>query len=146
MVRDLQTGREKQLVRVVYGTAPYCRWALSPDGKQLAFVLQSKADRSLNTVSTTGGKPNELLRKKIAEGLRLRVAWTPDGQNILFFLGNELWRIPAEGREARKLWEWKERRLSLDGIRVHPDGQNVALEVTEPRNEVWVMENFLPVE
>jgi Tol biopolymer transport system component len=146
MVRDLQTGREKQLVRAVYGTAPYCRWALSPDGKQLAFVLQSKAERSLNTVSTTGGKPNELLRKKIAEGLRLRVAWTPDGQNILFFLGNELWRIPAEGREAQKLWEWKERRLSLDGIRVHPDGQNVALEVTEPRNEVWVMENFLPVE
>jgi len=143
MVRDLQTGREKQLVRAVYGTAPYLGWALSPDGKQLAFVLQSKADRSLNTVSTTGGKPNELLCKKIAD-LRLRVAWTPDGQNILFFLGNELWRIPTEGREARKLWEWKERRLSLDGIRVHPDGQNVALEVTEPRNEVWVMENFLP--
>jgi Tol biopolymer transport system component len=145
MVRDLQTGREKQLVRVVYGTAPYCRWALSPDGEQLAFVLQSKAGRSLNTVSTTGGKPNELLREKFAD-LRLRVAWTPDGQNILFFLGNELWRIPAEGREARKLWEWKERRLSLDDIRVHPDGQNVALEVTEPRNEVWVMENFLPAE
>lgn len=146
MVRDLQTGREKQLVRTVYGTAPYSRWALSPDGKQLAFVLQSKADRSLNTVSTTGGKPNELLRKKIAEDLRLRVAWTPDGQNILFFLGKELWRIPSEGREARKLLEWKERRFSLDDIRVHPDGQNVALEVTEPRNEVWVMENFLPVE
>jgi Tol biopolymer transport system component len=146
MVRDLQTGSEKQLVRVVYGTAPYSGWALSPDGKQLAFVLQSKAERSLNTVSTTGGKPNELLRKKLAEDLRLRVAWTPDGQNILFFLGNELWQIPAEGGEARKLWEWKERRLSLDDIRVHPDGQNVALEVTEPRNEVWVMENFLPVE
>ena len=146
MARDLQTGREKQLVHVVYGTAPYSDWALSPDGKQLAFVLQSKAERSLNTVSTTGGKPNELLRKKLAEELRLRVAWTPDGQNILFFVGNELWQIPAEGREARKLWEWKERRLFLDGILVHPDGQNVALEVTEPRNEVWVMENFLSAE
>lgn len=145
MVRDLQTGREEQLVRVVYGTAPYCRWDLSPDGKQLAFVLQSKAGRSLNTVSTTGGKPNELLHNKFAKGfLRLRVAWTPDGQNILFMRGNALWRIPAEGGEPRKLWTWEKKPLSIDDIRVHPDGQNVALGVTEPRNEVWVMENFLP--
>ncbi len=74
------------------------------------------------------------------------MAWTLDSQNVLLTRGKALWRIPAEGGEPRKLWTWKKRHLSFEGIRVHPDGQNVALEVSEPRNEFWVMENFLPTE
>jgi len=141
MVRDLETGRQKQLVRAVLCPHPYLGWALSPDGKRFAFILEFPAARTLNTISTTGGEPKELLRMKEEAWA---VAWTLDSQNILFTWGKALWRIPAEGGEPRKLWTWKKRHLSFEGIRVHPDGQNVALEVTEPRNEVWVMENFLP--
>jgi len=148
MVRDLETGRQKQLVRAGYGPHPYLPWALSPDGKRLAFILEfPAAPKSLNTISTTGGEPKELLRIKERVWA---VAWTLDSQNVLFMRGKALWRIPAEGGEPRKLWTWtwKERHLFRDGngIRVHPDGQNVALEVAEPRNEFWVMENFLPAE
>jgi hypothetical protein len=72
------------------------------------------------------------------------VAWTLDSQNVLFMRGNTLWRIPAEGGEPRKLWTWEKGHLSFEGISVNPDGRNLAFAVTEPRNEVWVMENFLP--
>jgi len=142
MVRDLETGREKQLVRAVYGPHPYQAWALSPDGKQLAFILEFPgAPKTLNTISTTGGEPKELLRIKEKVGA---VAWTLDSQNVLFMRGKALWRIPAEGGESRKLWTWEKRHLSFEGIRVHPDGRKLAFAVTEPRNEIWVMENFLP--
>jgi len=55
----------------------------------------------------------------------------------------ELWRIPTEGGEPRKLWTWEKGHLSFEGIRVHPDGRNLAFDVREVRSEVWVMENFL---
>lgn len=144
VVRDLETGREKEPVR---GALP--RWALSPDGKRLAFLLGLKdgpvrIGRSLNVISTTGGEPKELLRKKSTERL-CSLAWTPDGHHLLFLLGKEqgkeLWRIPAEGGEARKVWEWEK---PVWDLKVHPDGRKVAFEVTERRTEVWVMENFLP--
>lgn len=142
MVRDLETGLEKQLVRAAICPHPYLGWALSPDGKQLAFILEFPAVRTLNTISTTGGQPKELLRMK--EEQASDVAWTGDSQNVLFMRGNALWRIPAEGGEPRKLWTWEKRHLSFEGICVHPDGRNLAFDVREVRSEVWVMENFLP--
>jgi beta-lactamase regulating signal transducer with metallopeptidase domain/Tol biopolymer transport system component len=142
MVRDMETGREKQLARAVYGPHPYQAWALSPDGKQLAFILEFPgAPKTLNTISTTGGEQKELLRIREKVGA---VAWTLNSQNVLFMRGKTLWRIPAEGGEPRKLWTWNKKHLSFEGIRVHPDGRNLAFTVIEPRNEVWVMENFLP--
>jgi Tol biopolymer transport system component len=142
MVRDLETGHDKQLVRAAICPHPYLGWALSPDGKQLAFILEFPAVRTLNTISTTGGQPKELLRMK--EKQASDVAWTSDSQNVLFMRGNALWRIPAEGGEPRKLWTWEKRHLSFEGISVHPDGRNLAFDVREVRSEVWVMENFLP--
>jgi len=142
MVRDLETGLEKQLVRAAICPHPYLGWALSPDGKELAFILEFPAVRTLNTISTTGGERKELLRMK--EEQASDVAWTGDSQNVLFMRGKALWRIPAEGGEPRKLWTWEKRHLCFEGIRVHPDGRKLAFAVTEPRNEVWVMENFLP--
>jgi hypothetical protein len=88
-----------------------------------------------------GGERKELLGIKEEVGA---VAWTLDSQNVLFMRGKALWRIPAEGGDPRKLWTWKKRHLSFDGIGVHPDGRNLACDVMEVRSEVWVMENFLP--
>ena len=41
-----------------------------------------------------------------------------------------------------------ELELALEGlrdIRVHPDGQRIAFSVSRRMQEIWVMENFLPV-
>ena len=51
--------------------------------------------------------------------------------------------MPASGGQARKL------DLGLDKLRqlrIHPDGHRIAFQAGEFSAELWVMENFLPVE
>ena len=55
-----------------------------------------------------------------------------------------MWFIPAEGGEPQSLG------LTIDAsprvLSLHPDGRRMAFSVRQPNAEVWVMENFLPVE
>jgi len=75
--------------------------------------------------------------------------WTPDGQQLFFGKGRrdspdglaEVWRIAAEGHEAVST------ELSvkgLRGLRFRRDGRRVAFASGDYREEVWVLENFLP--
>jgi len=79
-------------------------------------------------------------------------AWTPTGREILLSKRvssgmqeqkcDELWMIPTEGGEPRKLG------LAMDKIlkSIHPDGQRIAFISHKGGAEIWVMENFLPEE
>ena len=134
---DLDTMEEKELCQVL-GRVTWL--PVSPDGRQLAFIVGG----ILKVLPTTGGQPRELTK---AYG-RCGIAWTPDGRYLLFGrkIGGskiELWRIPAEGGEPQNTG------LAFDGwdvdIRMHPDGRRIAFaSMKVDKNEVWVMENFLP--
>jgi Tol biopolymer transport system component len=164
---DIQTGQE----RVVEGVRG--RFGLSPDGRAWAWIdgplpvhngqlPDSNAQNTSNTVTlkvmpVEGGPPRELLRASAPEDLRAPT-WSPDGKFLVFFKLDtrdpnrtaEVWSIPVEGGTPRK--------LDLGGpvpripnndadlnksIRIHPDGRRIAIETTEPKVEIWVMENFL---
>ena len=98
----------------------------------------------------TGGEPRELCRFEKGE-LIFSITWTVDGKYILFAIKGprqdkwDLCRIPAKGGELEKLG------LEMIGIRdlsFHPDGRHIVFfshGSTVKPNEVWVMENFLPV-
>ncbi len=141
MARDLETGREKELVQTgSSGSKVLRRWALSPDGQQLVLSTRLKLTDwpwALRIISAKGGESKKLLGAVIGE-----VTWTADGQNLLFTKQDKkLWRISAEGGEPQELWEWKE---SFRDLRVHPDGQHIAFVTRGYMYEVWAMENFLP--
>ena len=137
-VRDLQTGREKELLR------SYVRYpVVSPDGRWMAFFSWDAGSMVLTLMPTAGGPVRELHRLKAVSSRG--VAWTPDGRQLLFaFLRDrkgELWRIPLEGGQPQRL------DVAVDGLwqfRLHPDGRRVAFEAWENKSEVWTMENFLP--
>jgi Tol biopolymer transport system component len=83
VVRDLESGRETE----PFG-GPWSGLAcpaLSPDGRQLAFVARDEATRArvLKIASRTGGEPRVLLRD---DSLRnnSELVWTPDGRGVLF--------------------------------------------------------------
>lgn len=110
MARDLETGQEKELLQTRSSDTP--RWDLSPDGQHLALGLGLTDCYALKIIPVAGGEPRELLRfEKEEEMWLVGVAWTPDGQYVLFpkwlmgGKGGELWRISAEGSEPQKLWE-----------------------------------------
>ncbi len=115
----------------------------------MAFAIRDPETRLkiLKVLPAAGGEAHDLLR-----GVQLpfpgSVAWAPDGQSVLFTkqpsladTKTELWLIPVQGGEPRKLDLTAENMRELS---VHPDGRRVAFTAGENKQTVWVMENFLP--
>jgi Tol biopolymer transport system component len=151
VVRDLETGEENELlsVRKPSFVGPLI---VSPDGRRVAYVWRDlqKGTSVLTVTPAAGGEPRELLRRQPPEGIG-DLGWMPDSRRIVYATRTsgeerkfELWRISAEGGEPQSLGLTME-GLSLYGLSVHPDGRRIAFTAGRPhRNEVWVLENFLP--
>jgi Tol biopolymer transport system component len=152
---DLETGLEKEVYRQA-APPDITGLALSPDGKRLLFcTLNIPADQSygggpipghvIRILPATGGEIRDLLPGKI-QGWVFPV-WAQDGKTILFGgrisgpkeTKQEIWQIPAEGGDPRKIASDKAGNINL-----HPDGRRIVFTSGNTLREIWVMENFLP--
>ena len=144
MARNLETQKvdELYLSEWIHGLA------LSPDERLFAFVEQDWPSKilKLKILPVKGGEPRTLYTFKKREWISA-IAWTPDGQDILFSKDEPgkrlLWTISPEGGKPQEIG------ITLDEIqhlRIHPDGQHIAFTAGTRGSEVWVMENFLPEE
>lgn len=146
-VRNLQTGEDRE----VYG-APTNVYAVSPDGRRVAVRAPGDANAAhgLALAPVQGGSPQTLFRL----GNRLRIppfsalAWTPDGARILFAVATEgtnqpfeLWSAPSAGGTPQKTGIAME---GLRDLRIGRDGRQLVFGAGQNRQEIWVMENFLP--
>ena len=148
--RNLDSGAERDVFR----RRGLAGAELSPDGRYVAswWVAGNDATRPASStatvllIPTAGGEPREFLRSTPAEEVfRIHLAWGPGGRSLLAQKntagGPQLWSIPIDGGERRKLdlnfW-------NAVGMRVHPDGRQVAYLDGENKSEVMVLENFLP--
>ena len=77
-------------------TKPQVEFAVSPDGRYVAFIANSKSGSSLWVRSLAAVDPR-LLRG--TEGAR-NPFWSPDSQSIGFFVGNQLKSVLASGEAA----------------------------------------------
>jgi Tol biopolymer transport system component len=153
MVRDLGTGREKELFRSAPGVK-IDDTALSSDGQQVALTLLEKETRSsvLKVLAIASGESTELVRSKEPEVIvGDSLSWSSDSRYIVFGKGRavgqerkiQLLAISSRGGEPHALG------LAMDSVRdvsFHPDGHYLtfATSAGEDKVEVWVMENFLP--
>jgi len=136
LVRELNTGRERQLLPSVY------RFDISPDGRRLAFSTFDEAGEYLRLIPTAGGQPRQIYHQPRGTGRIYSVTWTRKGRYLLFSRRGEVWRVPADGGDAVKLD--LPRMESLRELRVHPDGRRLAFTAGVGAAEVWVMENLWP--
>lgn len=151
VVRNLETGGEKELQRVA---SPIGVGVLtvSPDSQWLAFLREDleKGTMALKVMPTAGGESRELARVRPPQRIAA-LAWMPDSRHIVYATRTtgeerkfELWQIATEGGQPQHLG------LVMQGIRpyglsIHPDGRRIAFTAGRPpREEVWVLENFLP--
>jgi Tol biopolymer transport system component len=141
--RDLASGQE----RVLFGAGGPIYPDLSPDGRYLAGVVDDKDRKPVAVVliPVAGGDGKELFRVRDAETLSRYIAWTPDGRGVVVPIraegGFAPLFVPVSGETPRKL----DLEVSLTGVRVHPDGRQIAFATTDSREwELWVLENFLP--
>ncbi|MFZ5928037.1 MAG: hypothetical protein ACOYX1_11375 [Acidobacteriota bacterium] len=153
--KDFATGT----VRMVYEPpkpAKAGRYHLSPDGRWAATVLMEGPDpaasvafksTSLLLVPIHEGSPRELLRAERPERIEAYAnqTWTPDGKALLFVKRTgdrkELWMVLVEGGQARKLdievSHWRD-----EGIKLHPDGKQIAFAAGGQSEEIWTIENL----
>lgn len=131
---------------------------LSPDGQQFAFSVTATNSgtfvRTIYVMAVSGGdsRPVVILRGVDAMDLTFLpdqgLGWTPDSRCVLFVKGNannssmrSLWRVPIAGGESESLG------LEMDELRepvISSDGRRIAFTAGGRKNELWVMENFLP--
>ncbi len=138
--RNLESGEDS----VVEKTAVRSFEDLSPDGRDVVF----EDGGAIWVASLDGGEPRQLFRSPLPHVQR----WTMDGRYIiaqtmdaktgLYAATSEIWRIPVQGALPLRL------DLSIAGMQnfaLHPDNRRFAFSVNEgTRNELWVLENFLP--
>ena len=147
VVRDLQTGKETDLMRAA--PAPI-GMAVSPDGSLLAVTTADEATNrsAIVVMPVAGGTTRELFRfeqGRSIQGFPGFPVWTPDGRHVLCALRSDdkvdYLLVPVDGGEPAKI---SSSRSGITHLSFHPDGKRVALAAGQSRSEVWVLENFLP--
>ncbi|UCC49254.1 MAG: WD40 repeat domain-containing protein, partial [Gemmatimonadota bacterium] len=152
-LRYLSSGREVEFYR--HPDLASRVLALSPDGEDLVFgIADSTVDRSrpqvdlgeggrLMVMPSRGGEIRELVELD-APGAVYSVAWTSDGEHVLYQRRNEdgtaLFRVPRVGGETDRVWETEQ---TIFMLALSPDGRRVAYITRENEAEIWVMENLV---
>jgi Tol biopolymer transport system component len=138
--RNIDTGEESPVVEISLEAFS----DLSPDCQEAVF----QEDGAVKIVSLHGGEPREIFRSSNYNMLR----WTSDGRYIIaqaldtasgwFLPVSEIWRIPTQGGTPLRLDLFIPK---MEFFALHPDNSRFAFSVNEgTKNELWVMENFLP--
>jgi len=152
--KDLTSGSERQVIR---GENLVEGMRLSPDRQWIAAPTLDRATKSARVllIPVLGGEPRELLR---ASGLaQFRIpGWTPDGRSVVVWksltgdwekasAASEVWRVPIDGGEPRRLELDLAGLRATNGFQFSPDGRYIAYNTDRGAlSEVSVLENFLP--
>ncbi len=120
--------------------------AVSPDGKQIAYVSTSSKGQEIFVTNAAGGEPRVLYRYPEGEfNAYNTLAWTPDHRYILFTITGQqsIWRVPVDGGEAERVGLSMNARIK--GPQMHPDGRSIFFTVVAAdSDQIWALENFLP--
>lgn len=145
-MQDQRTGATSELYRAVDSRDRSFTSAPAPDGERVAVV----DGQSLFVVDVATRQAGRLLDLRAPKRFQFpgSLAWTPDGQWILFGTVNgsrgARWRISAQGGEPQFTG------LDAPGkfiyfLRVSPDGRRLAFAIGDaplPRREIWAIQNF----
>ena len=152
---DLNGKAEQEIFRYKSDEVELESVTLSPDARRFACWQRNRMTESFGMllIPANGGEPREVFSMKgdgprFAGGSPTGLSWTPDGRYLVFArraeLGNkkmDLWRVAVTGGEPEKVGPLLD---NVYDVVVHPGGNRVVFSTREPRQEVWVMENFLP--
>jgi len=105
--------------------------SFSPDGSEIAYVVNTSGQFNIWRQSSTGGFPHQLTL--FADQTPREIAWSPDGQTIAFAAdrdGDEykqIYTIPARGGRISAQTEAPRVRHELAGEAWSPDGASLLI-------------------
>ena len=149
--QNLETGEESEITKIAPTMTGY---DLSPNGGEVVFQM----NHIVKIMSINGGEPRELFRdlaKNMNGWWEYNLKWTKDGQFIIaracifqedhgqnYLKGGDIWRIPSQGGTPVKL---DLTVPNMTSFALHPDNRRFVFSVNDgTKEELWVMENFLP--
>lgn len=156
VAHDLESGGERVVVQVE-GREKINAFALSPDGKTIAFRHQ-REDHPIRdlvrAVSVDGGEVRDLLDETVEKDWNIHgragMAWTPDGQGIVF----GRWRNWASQTGEIDLWMLDVAKgttsplgvtvVNLKGLALNRSNRDLVFTGGFQANDVWLLEHFLP--
>ena len=149
VARDVRSGQERH----VTDCGGFGRFSLSPDGSRIAQALPIGSNgnfAALHVSPVAGGESREIYRVEDGESSLDGVSWMPDGRHVLVVRWKQVTTTPQR-REALL--------VPVDGgapkvldlpttvserIDVSADGKRLAFVAGERRQEVWLLENYMP--
>jgi Tol biopolymer transport system component len=108
---------------------------ISPDGAWIAFSSGRGGSGGLFRMAREGGEP-----LRLAPGGGAYPIWSRDGRDVYFLDRNDLWIVPAEGGEVRKLTDFSEKRGSMAQECLATDGKYLYFTWLEDAGDIWVMD------
>jgi Tol biopolymer transport system component len=123
----------------------------SPDGKEIAYTRTWKnkteeSRRSIMIVSADGGEPREIYGSdRRDERFYTSSSWLPDGRVTVEGPAYGLWVFPRDPNKAAERISEPSLKDAVN-FRVSPDGHSAVFEKRAETHDVWLMENFLPLD
>jgi TolB protein len=112
--------------------------AFSPDGKTIAFISARKGKSQIWLMDGADGHHQRpLTRDTTPKGEK--VDWSPDGKQLTYEAGNDIWVVGADGKNPRNLTHSKEVEFAPTWA---PDGEEIAfVRIDGSKKLVHVMNN-----
>ncbi len=108
--------------------------AISPDGAWIVFYSARGGSGGVWRMPREGGEPVRLAPSNSVP------IWSRDGRAVYFMDRNDLWAVPAEGGDARKLTDFSEKRGSMADNYLATDGKYLYFTWREDAGDIWVMD------
>jgi Tol biopolymer transport system component/imidazolonepropionase-like amidohydrolase len=111
---------------VVSGPGGACRPTPSPDGKALAFVRRVRYQTTLFVLDLASGAARPVwdgLERDMQEtwavhGVYPRMAWTPDGKELVLWARGKLWRVEVASGTPREIpFRVRDARTTFEAVR-----------------------------
>ena len=142
IARELETGRDREIFRIK--TYAVRNRSISPDGKQLAFVVSDGLATAVMIAPAAGGQPRDMYKGTEDVGFT-GITWTQDASHVLALrrtpTGGEVWSISVKDGSVEKS---PYRMHPSETPAVSPDGTQIVFVGRENKSEVWVITGLLP--
>jgi Tol biopolymer transport system component/DNA-binding winged helix-turn-helix (wHTH) protein len=109
------------------------RFALSPDGLQVAFVERQDEENVLTIVSVADASIVRTFKLADERANVMELKWSSDGENLAYILAADiyenktLWFQPLSGKARLKIADLGDERIAYSGFALAQDGKSVAI-------------------